>query len=87
MSLKDWLSVKGFMRTVENGSGTKEVFDWKNALADAAIIAALGFFGSLTASALVGGDGVTTCLAAGITAGFEFFTVLAVKRGLVARKQ
>lgn len=74
------------MMTVTNGSGTKEVFDWTNALADAGIIAALGFFGSLTASTLIGGDGYTTCLAAGITAGFEFFTVLALKRGLVSKQ-
>lgn len=59
-------------------------FDWVNALLDAGVMAGLGFFGTLAGLGAVGllKDPVQGLVAAGIACGFEFFAVLATKRGL-----
>lgn len=59
-------------------------FDWKDAIADAAIMAGISFFGTLAG---IGATGITTnpitgFLAAAIAAGSEFCAILAIKRGL-----
>jgi len=53
-------------------------------LINAVIVAGLGFFGTLVAVGATGimGDSVTTLCAAGVSAGFQFFTSLAIQRGL-----
>jgi len=67
-----------------NGKNNPEGgFDWGDAVADAAIMAGLTFFTTL------GGLAVTDLLrnpvgwiSAGISAGAQFFAILALKRGL-----
>jgi len=53
-------------------------------LINAGILGALGFFGNLLGLGATGltKDPKTALLAAGITAGFEFFLALAIQRGL-----
>lgn len=66
------------------GTGTPRRFNWKEAVADASIIAGLNFFSTLSA---IGATQITSnpweaVLAALIAAGFGFFSTLAIKRGL-----
>jgi len=65
----------------ENGS-----FDWKNAVADAGIMAGLTFFTSLGGMAVVIPITERTLIGAGIAACGEFFLILAIKRGLREKK-
>ena len=58
-------------------------FDWANALADAGIMSGLSFFGALGGISAVGVPTVPALCGAGITALFDFFLFLALKRGLV----
>lgn len=65
-----------------NGEGK---FDWESAICDATIIAALSFFTTLSALGLTGlfdnpVEGITTGF---ISAMIQFFTILAIKRGLM----
>ena len=80
--LQHFLTVRGKTKVVRNDE-EKEVFDWQNALADAGIIAGLTFFTSLVGINLSGmHETVTACTAAGISAAVQFFTLLALKRGI-----
>ena len=69
------LSVNG----KNNSDGT---FDYKDALIDAGIMAALTFFTSLGGLGLTGTIGTRDFLAAGIAAAIQFFSILAINRGL-----
>lgn len=73
------LSVRGR----HTGSGGNRRFDWKNALADAAVMAALTFFTSLGGMGATGIPTLQSVVAAGIAAATQFFALLALKRGLV----
>jgi len=53
----------------------------KDMLINAVIVSGLGFFGTLVAAGIIG-DFTLTLYAAGVSAGFQFFTSLAVQRGL-----
>jgi len=57
---------------------------WKDKILNAGILAGLGFFGNLVGLGATGltQDPKTALLAAGITAGFEFFLALAIQAGL-----
>jgi len=59
-------------------------FNWADALADAAIMGGMTFFTTLGGLGVAGlaSDPKATLLAAIISAGAQFFAVLAVKRGL-----
>lgn len=60
-------------------------FDWKEALADAGIVAGVYFFTALVGMKIVNiiQDPVTAVVTAGIQAGLGFFMTLAIKRGLM----
>lgn len=82
----------GRKESEERGRGAQEGgreasrarFSWREALADAAIIAGLNFFSTLCAigAAQIACAPLEALLAASIAAGFGFFSTLAVKRGL-----
>ena len=74
------LSVKG--QTYTNGS-KEEAFDWRNALIDAIIIALLTFFSTLAGTKTVGLPDIQALYSAFIAAMVQFFTILAMKRGIV----
>ena len=67
----------------ENGD-----FDWDDALIDAGIVACLGFFSTIGALGVSGVlESPTQCLLSGlISAGIQFFTYLALKRGLTKKE-
>jgi len=71
------LSVRG----KNNADGS---FNWKDALADAGVMAGMTFFTTLGGLGVTGlaSEPKTSLLAAAISAGAQFFAVLAVKRGL-----
>jgi len=73
------LSVRG----KNNADGS---FNWADALADAGVMAGLTFFTTLSAVVVTGvaltSDWTTFVVPAAISAGMQFFAVLAVKRGL-----
>jgi len=62
-------------------------FNWKDALIDAGIMAALTFFTALGGLGATGAISVREILAAGIAGATEFFMVLAIKRGLKKEKE
>lgn len=62
--------------------GVVECFDWKNALVDSSILAVLGFFTALSVSNLFGGEVLQNVVEASIGACIQFFTILAIKRGI-----
>ena len=62
-----------------NGNGN---FDWKDALCDAGITAAVTFFTALGGSGVAELGYVKGFLVASVAAGGQFFAFLAVKRGL-----
>lgn len=64
-----------------NGNGS---FDWRDALIDAAIVAALTFVTSMGGISLVGAETVRVVAGAAIAAVTQFFIFLAIKRGLTA---
>ena len=69
--LGDWLrDCKAVMTTSED-------------LVDSAIIAGLTFFTTLGASGIAQVPTQTSCIIAALSAGAQFFTVLAIKRGLI----
>jgi hypothetical protein len=57
-------------------------FNWKDALIDAFLIAALTFFTSLGGMGIANGVSSRDFMAAGIAAAIQFFSILAIKRGL-----
>lgn len=57
-------------------------FDWKNAVLDAGIMSGLTFCTSLGAFKFVGVPTLETIVGAIISAGGQFFLILAIKRGL-----
>jgi len=57
-------------------------FDWRDALIDAAIISGLTFFISLGGDSVASMDHVLALKAAAISAGVQFFIILALKRGI-----
>lgn len=69
------------------GSTNGGTFQWKEAIIDALIMSMLTFFTTLGAlgitNLLTGKEG---WLAAGISAGTEFFAILALKRGFVKKE-
>ena len=80
--IQSFLTVKGKTKTVKADHDSKTVFDWQNALADSAILAAITFFTGLLGINAAGVETVKACSAAGISASLQFFSVLALKRGL-----
>jgi len=65
------------------GKMTEEGFDWKGAVADAAIIAGLTFFTTLGSAMSQGVPANEAIVIAGVAAAVQFFTLLAIKRGLI----
>ena len=75
------------MLTIKGKINPEGRFDWRDALIDAGIMAALTFFTSLGG---LGATGIITgreFLAAGIAAATEFFLILAIKRGLRPKEE
>ena len=70
------------MLTVRGNNDPDGSFDWKNALMDAGIMAALTFFTALGGLGATGAVAGRELLSAGIAAATEFFLMLAIKRGL-----
>lgn len=68
--------------SVVNGSISK-TFDWKNALADAAVLAGIAFFGSLGGMAVIEVHAAKAVVAASIAAGTQFCITLGIKRGII----
>ena len=69
-----------------NGDGG---FDWNNAFADASVMASSSFMSTLAglgATGLLGSPQTALC-ACLISAGCQFFTILALKRGLIKVQQ
>jgi hypothetical protein len=64
-------------------------FDWRNALIDSAIVAAVDFFTTLGGLGVAGlfEDPIKGLVAALISAMAGFFATLAVKRGVVSKPQ
>jgi len=77
------LSVRGNTYTDENGD---KRFDWRNALIDAGIIAALTFFSTLAGTKTASLPDITCLYSAFISAAVQFFTILAMKRGIIKRE-
>jgi len=63
-------------------------FDWGDAVADAGIMAGVTFFTTLTGISVSGlmKSPLEGLMASGISALAHFFTILAVKRGLIKRE-
>jgi len=70
------------MLTVRGNNDPDGSFNWRDALIDAGILAALTLFTALGGLGATGGIGTRELLAAGIAAGTQFFLTLAIKRGL-----
>jgi len=60
-----------------------DCFDWGNAVGDAVILSGITFFTTVGATAYVGVSGQNVLLAGLLAAGGQFFTILALKRGLI----
>ena len=73
------LSPFSTIRAVAEGASVK-VQNWKDEVADAGIIAGVTFFGTIGGTAATGAANIEGAL---IAAGSIFFTILALKRGLV----
>ena len=67
------------VRGQNNSDGS---FDWRDALIDAGIMAALTFFTALGGLGATGAVAGRELLSAGTAAATEFFLMLAIKRGL-----
>ncbi len=69
---------------VGDNSGTPavEVFDWNDALIDSGIIAGLTFFTSLAGGNIAGLPNLIAVYSASLTALIQFFTFIAIKRGI-----
>lgn len=61
-------------------------FNWRDAIADALIYAGFSFFFTLSGISIaqIVTEPVKALLAAGISAGLAFFTLLSLKRGLIS---
>lgn len=59
-----------------------EQFDWSNALIDGVILSVLAFFTALSVDNLFGADVFHSLVTAAIGAAIQFFTILAIKRGI-----
>jgi len=68
--------------TIRGQNDPEGNFNWKDAVIDAGIIAALTFFASLGGLGTTGPIAAREVLAAGIAAATQFFMTLAIKRGL-----
>lgn len=69
-----------------NGRNSADgTFDWRDAVCDAGIAAAVTFFSSLSGMGLAEVNGVKALTAACVAAGAQFFAFLALKRGLVKK--
>jgi hypothetical protein len=64
----------------------KSSFDWSGALIDAFIMAMVGFFSTLASLAVAGIPGMQGMVASSISGMFQFFSFLAIKRGIVVRE-
>ena len=84
--LQHFLTVRGKTKIVRNDK-EKEVFDWGSALADSAILAGLAFCTALVGINAAGIELSKACTAALLSAGGQFFSVLALKRKLTPVKQ
>ena len=60
-----------------------EEFDWDSAIRDAFILSGVTLFAAFGASSIAGLPGLNAICAGFIAAGSEFFTILALKRGLI----
>lgn len=65
-----------------NGVTVKQ-FDWGNALADSLIFAGIGFFTTYASGLTIGHTVADSLHLALVTAGLQFLTFLAVKRGII----
>ena len=78
------LSIYGCVRAVENSVPLAvSSFDWKNAVADAGILAAITFFTTLGGLTAVSIPTAQAVMGAGIGALGQFFIVLGIKRKLI----
>ena len=86
---KTTLTIKGFVIHCTNAltKVTVQRFDWENALIDAAITSAVTFFSALGGGAVAGINSVTLMESATVAALSQFFVFLALKRGLIQRKE
>jgi len=77
-----------FLQLLNDGGGGsgrgRRRFNWRDALADAAIIAGLNFFSALAgiSATQIITEPIKALLAACVSAGLGFFSTLAFKRGL-----
>ena len=79
------LDLRGKFKAVcvtPNGSTVKE-FDWVNAVLDALIFSAIGFFTTYASSLTVGGSVGESAHMAFIAFALQFVTFLGIKRGIV----
>jgi hypothetical protein len=83
------LTVKGFLVRCTNKitDAVDQRFDWENALIDAAITSAVTFFSALGGGAVAGINNLTLIESATVAALSQFFVFLALKRGLIQRKE
>jgi hypothetical protein len=63
----------------------RETFDWKDAITDASIIAAITFFTALGGGQVIGFPTLQSLYAAGVAAATQFFVMLGIKRGVVKK--
>jgi hypothetical protein len=86
---KTTLTIKGFVIHCTNAitKVTVQRFDWENALIDAAITSAVTFFSALGGGAVAGINNLTLIESATVAALSQFFVFLALKRGLIQRKE
>ena len=82
MPYKHFLSVKGTTKTVKVDHTEEEKFDWCNNLADASILAGLAFFTCLVGTNIMDVAFLQSLYASGISAAVQFFTLMALKRGI-----
>jgi len=71
------------MRGSNNADGS---YDWRGAIIDSGIMAAVTFFSALGGLSAVGIPTWEACVAAAIAGATQFFIALAIKRGLRAPK-
>jgi hypothetical protein len=83
------LTVKGLIIYCTNSitNISEQKFDWADALVDAAIISALTFFSTLGGGSVAGLNTVSGLKAATVAACAQFFVFLALKRGIIQKKQ
>lgn len=80
----DWSKLFKFVAVAAPKGAQAAKTDGKNALINAAIVAGLGFFSAFAGILSTGivSDPVAAFIAAGTSCGLQFFTSLAVQRGL-----